>query len=342
MAFELSNFADLQREIFGPVLHVVRFRADERMQVIEQINASGYGLTMGVQSRIDTICRHMAAQAHVGNIYINRNQIGAIVGVQPFGGAGLSGTGPKAGGPLYLNRLSRPPVNVAPPAIMPDNANSGSPAAERGDFENLVARAIAAKEKFHGQVPALNLPEMLIKIPDNDLRAYLEQESLPIRQFVSAETRLPSPAGETNRYHIRGRGLVLSLIRDDEEKISSWTRAILTGNAVLQINRAGKGSDGQSSFGIFGQLIQNPDIVQVAHLPQPDDLHDILLNQPFDAVIIGRDDPDLGKIGTILARRSGAIIPILHPGDTWDRYVHEQTVTDNIAAAGGDVQLLNA
>jgi RHH-type proline utilization regulon transcriptional repressor/proline dehydrogenase/delta 1-pyrroline-5-carboxylate dehydrogenase len=103
-AFEVRDIADLQREIFGPVLHIVRWRGDPA-QVIDQINALGYGLTLGIQTRIDSRAQALAHAAHVGNVYINRNQIGAVVGVQPFGGEGLSGTGPKAGGPHYLYRF---------------------------------------------------------------------------------------------------------------------------------------------------------------------------------------------------------------------------------------------
>ncbi len=103
-AFEVARIADLQQEIFGPVLHIVRWSGDP-LDVIAQINALGYGLTIGIQTRIDSRAQALARAAHVGNVYINRNQIGAVVGVQPFGGEGLSGTGPKAGGPHYLYRF---------------------------------------------------------------------------------------------------------------------------------------------------------------------------------------------------------------------------------------------
>jgi len=103
-AFEVRAIADLEQEIFGPVLHIVRWSGDPA-SVIDQINALGYGLTLGIQTRIDSRAQALAHAAHVGNVYINRNQIGAVVGVQPFGGEGLSGTGPKAGGPHYLYRF---------------------------------------------------------------------------------------------------------------------------------------------------------------------------------------------------------------------------------------------
>lgn len=103
-AFEIGSIADMRQEIFGPVLHIVRWSGDPQ-DVITQINALGYGLTIGIQTRIDSRAQALARAAHVGNVYINRNQIGAVVGVQPFGGEGLSGTGPKAGGPHYLYRF---------------------------------------------------------------------------------------------------------------------------------------------------------------------------------------------------------------------------------------------
>jgi RHH-type proline utilization regulon transcriptional repressor/proline dehydrogenase/delta 1-pyrroline-5-carboxylate dehydrogenase len=103
-AFEVQTIGDMKQEIFGPVLHIVRWSGDPQA-VIEQINALGYGLTIGIQTRIDSRAQALARAAHVGNVYINRNQIGAVVGVQPFGGEGLSGTGPKAGGPHYLYRF---------------------------------------------------------------------------------------------------------------------------------------------------------------------------------------------------------------------------------------------
>jgi RHH-type proline utilization regulon transcriptional repressor/proline dehydrogenase/delta 1-pyrroline-5-carboxylate dehydrogenase len=104
--FELSRAEDLSEEIFGPILHVVRYRADHLERVLQSVERSGYGLTLGIHSRIDDTVDAVVARLPVGNIYVNRNMIGAVVGVQPFGGHGLSGTGPKAGGPHYLSRFA--------------------------------------------------------------------------------------------------------------------------------------------------------------------------------------------------------------------------------------------
>ncbi|MFD0740324.1 bifunctional proline dehydrogenase/L-glutamate gamma-semialdehyde dehydrogenase PutA [Lysobacter koreensis] len=105
-AYTLNSLDQLHQEIFGPVLHVVRWKADQLDAVIDAINATGYGLTLGIHSRIDETVEKIAARVKVGNCYVNRNQIGAVVGVQPFGGQNLSGTGPKAGGPHYLPRFT--------------------------------------------------------------------------------------------------------------------------------------------------------------------------------------------------------------------------------------------
>src|SRR5258706_588912 len=106
VAFEIGSIREIPGERFGPILHIVRFALDDLDRVIEEINAMGYGLTMGVHTRVDSRAEHIRARSAVGNLYVNRNMIGAVVGVQPFGGEGLSGTGPKAGGPNYLVRFT--------------------------------------------------------------------------------------------------------------------------------------------------------------------------------------------------------------------------------------------
>jgi len=104
--FELESAAQLTREEFGPILHVVRYRSTEIVEVLQAIRASHYGLTLGVQTRLESFWHEVFGQTAIGNTYVNRNMIGAVVGVQPFGGTGLSGTGPKAGGPHYLARFA--------------------------------------------------------------------------------------------------------------------------------------------------------------------------------------------------------------------------------------------
>jgi len=103
---ELDDIGRLRGEVFGPIVHVVRWQAGRLREVVDAINSTGYGLTLGVHSRIGRTVEEVRARARVGNLYVNRSMIGAVVGVQPFGGEGLSGTGPKAGGPHYLARFA--------------------------------------------------------------------------------------------------------------------------------------------------------------------------------------------------------------------------------------------
>jgi RHH-type proline utilization regulon transcriptional repressor/proline dehydrogenase/delta 1-pyrroline-5-carboxylate dehydrogenase len=120
---ELDEPGQLRREVFGPVLHVVRYRRDDLDSLIDAINASGYGLTFGVHTRLDETVVKVSERIHAGNVYVNRNVVGAVVGVQPFGGEGLSGTGPKAGGPLYLLRLlGQHPAGLPQGLSVQDNA----------------------------------------------------------------------------------------------------------------------------------------------------------------------------------------------------------------------------
>ena len=175
----VTSVADLEREVFGPVLHLATYKAADLPAVISQINATGYGLTFGLHSRIAGRAKDIANQMQVGNIYINRNQIGAAVGSQPFGGEGLSGTGPKAGGPLYLARLSR---NAAVPSDAQTTAAFASDQAGP-DQAGLDDAALADALQDAASDPAAP-PE-------------------PVD--------LPGPTGETNRLTFYARDPVLCL-----------------------------------------------------------------------------------------------------------------------------------
>jgi RHH-type proline utilization regulon transcriptional repressor/proline dehydrogenase/delta 1-pyrroline-5-carboxylate dehydrogenase len=119
---ELANARELTQEIFGPVLHVVRWRADKLGELLDDIAGNGYALTLGVESRVDATVGQITARLSHGNVYVNRNMIGAVVGTQPFGGGGLSGTGPKAGGPNYLRRFALEQVVTVNTAAAGGNA----------------------------------------------------------------------------------------------------------------------------------------------------------------------------------------------------------------------------
>ncbi|MEG9530098.1 bifunctional proline dehydrogenase/L-glutamate gamma-semialdehyde dehydrogenase PutA [Mannheimia indoligenes] len=137
---EIDHISQLKHEVFGPVLHVIRFDADKLDQVIADINSTGFGLTSGLHSRIDETVERWLAGIHAGNLYVNRNTVGAVVGVQPFGGMGLSGTGPKAGGPLYLQRL----VNRNEWTL---NGLEGSVQAVNFGLENAIRNVLSGTEQ---------------------------------------------------------------------------------------------------------------------------------------------------------------------------------------------------
>ena len=148
--FEIANAGVLKEEVFGPILHVVRYAGGHLDRVIEAINTSGYGLTLGLHSRIAAVADYVAEHARVGNLYVNRNQIGAVVGVQPFGGEGLSGTGPKAGGPNYLARFATERLRST------DITATGGNAALLG-LEEIIGR-VSTKRVTRLSLPILRRP----------------------------------------------------------------------------------------------------------------------------------------------------------------------------------------
>ena len=197
---EIGSIAELGREVFGPVLHVLRFERDGLDELVEALNATGYSLTFGVHSRIDETIDFATTRAHAGNAYVNRNIIGAVVGVQPFGGEGLSGTGPKAGGPFYLRRLMR-----EGPVPRLEGARDESVLA---DFDRLAALPEAA--------PLAGL-----------LAAFRAATPLPVT------LTLPGPVGESNQLRFRGRGEVLVLAREMSGLLTGLAAALATGNAAV-------------------------------------------------------------------------------------------------------------
>ena len=199
---EIDGVADLGREVFGPVLHVLRYRREALPGLLDALNATGYGLTGGVHSRIDSTVELVASRLAAGNIYVNRNIIGAVVGAQPFGGHALSGTGPKAGGPLYLKRL----LAAAPldwPALP-----AGVPLAPALRFADFV--------RARGE---LELGALCVKIAHAS------------RCGVSIE--LPGPVGERNLYTLEARGAVLCEASSEATMIAQIACALATGNRAL-------------------------------------------------------------------------------------------------------------
>ncbi len=341
VAYELDHFSDIDQEIFGPVLHIVRFAASEKIEMINRVNQSGFGLTLGIQSRIDNICDVMADQAHVGNIYINRNQIGAVVGVQPFGGQGLSGTGPKAGGPLYLPRLSKQRntnARISQKYVVPEDSDSQIVSK---NLSEKISRGIAAYCKLDVDFNNTDSIMFLSRVIGGRFGQLIDEELISRNRILTNDVTLSSPAGETNLYSVQGRGLAISMVRDPDTILTACARAIVTGNSFLQVDQNNSNAEIAQWFESINQAMGTENLVQWTS-SKLDDIASQLQNSSIGALIIEPNDPDITTLGVAIASRKGPILPMLTLADMHDRYVHEKTVTRNIAAAGGDVSLLNA
>jgi RHH-type proline utilization regulon transcriptional repressor/proline dehydrogenase/delta 1-pyrroline-5-carboxylate dehydrogenase len=202
---EIGSLSELKHEVFGPVLHIVRYRRADLSKVIDSINATGYGLTLGVHSRIDETIDFITARAHVGNIYVNRNIVGAVVGVQPFGGEGKSGTGPKAGGPLYLKRLQK----------------GAAPLSQHERTSNAALDALLDWARGHGH-------PQLAALAEQYMRTTLSGTALD----------LPGPTGERNRLSFTERGVVLCAAVTVDGLLNQLAAALSTGNRALVLARS--------------------------------------------------------------------------------------------------------
>jgi RHH-type proline utilization regulon transcriptional repressor/proline dehydrogenase/delta 1-pyrroline-5-carboxylate dehydrogenase len=198
---EVTKVSDLSREVFGPVLHVVRYGRGDLDRLIDSINSLGYGLTFGVHSRIDAVVNHALRKIEAGNIYVNRNMIGATVGVQPFGGSGLSGTGPKAGGPLYLRRLLSARREPAASLSLPCDPRLA---------------IYVAWLRDHGYA---ELAQHCWTLASNDQRSPAEI--------------LEGPVGEQNLYHIQPRGVIRCVAATMAGLLMQLGAVVATGNQAI-------------------------------------------------------------------------------------------------------------
>jgi RHH-type transcriptional regulator, proline utilization regulon repressor / proline dehydrogenase / delta 1-pyrroline-5-carboxylate dehydrogenase len=298
---EIDGVGDLNREVFGPVLHVLRFRRDELSLVLDELNASGYALTGGVHSRIDGTIDLAIERLSAGNVYVNRNIIGAVVGVQPFGGHGLSGTGPKAGGPLYLKRL----LASAPPAWPPMAAGkTPQPAIRLSEWLNSAGRT--ALSRRCASIAALS------------------------RLGFSIE--LAGPVGEQNLYSLRSRGTILCHASSEEAAIVQVACALSTGNRVLLGGAAAQGLYDALPRGLRAD-IGLADVDTLVSAALTDCEGQALLD--FSLAIAKRSGPIVNIFSLSAARlHAGECWPL-------DWLLNEHAVTINTTAAGGNASLMS-
>ncbi|APH53332.1 Delta-1-pyrroline-5-carboxylate dehydrogenase [Granulibacter bethesdensis] len=298
---ELGSHPIPDKEVFGPVLHVLKFHRDHLSDVIARINATGYALTFGIHSRIQETVDQACMKSAAGNIYVNRSMIGAVVGVQPFGGHGLSGTGPKAGGPLYLSRL----VAHAPPLPPP------------------VKQFLIAKEE--NAVPVLmKIWQAWIK------RQGIEPSPFPILRY-DRDMVLPGPVGEQNIYRLSPRSSLLCIASDLEGISYQIQLALAAGVKRIAVSIP---ADSTSVFNTLPDALRSTVVVAS---PDQEDRADTVLFEGDDVALIAlqtRLAHQSGKIVPVYRiRRHGRDIPL-------PALVTECTISINTAAAGGNAALM--
>ncbi|MBZ9965535.1 bifunctional proline dehydrogenase/L-glutamate gamma-semialdehyde dehydrogenase PutA [Mesorhizobium sp. BR1-1-2] len=312
--FRVKGIEEMEREVFGPVLHVASFDADEIDAVIAAINRKGYGLTFGLHTRIEGRVQHFVDGIHAGNIYVNRNQIGAVVGSQPFGGEGLSGTGPKAGGPHYLRRFRKGP-------------EAGTPLA---DGHKVTATELAD-----------NLPDPALggwsTRPDRVaiLRKHLRGKGAAAIGAAAGidfgQVDLPGPTGEANTLSLAPRGRVLCLGPDGDTLLAQTIQALAAGNAVLAV---APGAPAALSA-LTGKGLP---LAAIDGRPDPVEARSLRVD-----VVAFSGMPEAARIvRKVIAERSGPIVPLVSEVLNPAAYVHERAVCVDTTAAGGNASLLAA
>jgi RHH-type proline utilization regulon transcriptional repressor/proline dehydrogenase/delta 1-pyrroline-5-carboxylate dehydrogenase len=310
---EIGEVGDVEREVFGPVLHVVRYPRASLDKLIDDINGTGYGLTFGVHSRIDETIERMIERIRVGNMYVNRNVIGAVVGVQPFGGEGLSGTGPKAGGPLYLKRL----LAVCPP-VRPQDMTADEEA-----LKPLQAYAKWLQSKGETEAAAAC----------GQMRGV---------SALGATAVLPGPTGERDTYALEPRGPVLCLPATPLGARIQLGACLATGNRALFVD-AGDAADVARALvsSLPSELAQQAALVSDSTIESQAELGGVLYEGDGDGLL---------ALSQRLAARTGPIVlpqglgcDELAQGRFYnlDRLLAERSVSVNTAAAGGNASLMS-
>jgi RHH-type proline utilization regulon transcriptional repressor/proline dehydrogenase/delta 1-pyrroline-5-carboxylate dehydrogenase len=358
--FEIDNINVLEREVFGPCVHLIRFKGKHIDKVIEQINSTGFGLTMGIHSRIEERANELARLSRAGNVYINRNMIGAIVGVQPFGGRGLSGTGPKAGGPNYLPRLMK---EIATPkeesqvdkfeddkAIVSDNkavAEANTLMKDAGNIENQWRlTALNDRVSFVRQLLAkIANVEIVEELADdlNKTLASARTQLIAIERRLKLPTVLPGPTGESNTLHLEPRG-ILVCFADKDVTFEYWALSIVTalatGNTVISVvsdlfyEEACAFRDKLDSTGAPKYAFQ---VAKLRHLEA------LLMHEDLAGVVVDSSTDRSAYISAKLAERQGAILPVItaeYNDNLIQRMVTEKTISIDTTASGGNTSLM--
>ncbi len=332
--YRLQGIDELEREIFGPVLHVVTFEAKNLNDLVDTINSRGYGLTMGVHTRVDNRVQDICDRARVGNIYVNRNQIGAVVGVQPFGGEGLSGTGPKAGGPHYLARFTE-----GPGGERRAEASGPAPAKAVGALAHVASTSLAAQREWDGTPGRRAILEQAAEACSPVVREAVRGATACLPDAPTEAIDLPGPTGESNRLSIHGRGVFLCLGAgiDGNRVLMQAALALLLGNgAVVVVDEEVRRdaellSDALTDAGAPGGLLG---IVSAAPPKAIASAHSLA------GVILERSGDYHRAVRIALASRDGAILPLIDDPSDWRPMLIERALCIDTTASGGNAALL--
>jgi len=358
--YEINDISVLKQEVFGPCVHVVRFKGNEIESVIDNINGTGFGLTMGIHTRIEHRAFELAKLSRAGNVYINRNMIGAIVGVQPFGGRGLSGTGPKAGGPNYLTRLV---IEKATPDAEQFNLLPSQVEALDGD-EQSDKESILFMDKANAAEKAWRLTELntriscvrqlLAKIAHvgivddlaDDLNRTLtsaRSQLIDIEKRLKKPTFLPGPTGESNILYLENRGNIICFA-DATVSFHFWVLSIVTslatGNTVISVVSDLYYDEAIAFRDKFLSTGADEGVFQVARLRH---LSTMLSHPALAGVVVDSHCDRKHYISEKLAERQGAILPVIS-SEYFDsliqRLLTEKTISIDTTASGGNTSLM--
>jgi RHH-type proline utilization regulon transcriptional repressor/proline dehydrogenase/delta 1-pyrroline-5-carboxylate dehydrogenase len=355
----IENIAVLKREVFGPCVHIVKFKAQDIEKTMAQINGTGFGLTMGIHTRIEMRALELIKLSRAGNVYVNRNMIGAIVGVQPFGGRGLSGTGPKAGGPHYLPRLmleKATPRLVIPRDSETDKALASDPdsrqqasvimqnaiKSEDGWRLSELNTRISAVRQLLASIATVDIVEEFAEDLNSTLAAARSQ-LINVEKRLKKPTLLPGPTGESNILYLESRG-VLVCFADKDVIFEYWTLSIVTalatGNVVISVVSEVFYAEALEFRQQFIATGAPAGVFQIAKLQH---LEALLSEEALAGVVIDSKSARSTYIMQKLAERSGSILPVItaeYNDHLIQRLLSEKTVSTDTTASGGNTSLM--
>ena len=320
--FKVKGIEEMDREIFGPVLHVATFKANELDKVIAAVNRKGFGLTFGLHTRIEGRVQHLVDGIHAGNIYVNRNQIGAIVGSQPFGGEGLSGTGPKAGGPHYLRRFRKQSTSGS----VAGQATAHRPSAGGRSPPRRLLITSRTPPRATGRCGRTASPSCA-----SICAARARRPSPRPPRSISAPVDLPGPTGEANTLTLHPRGTALCLGPDADTLLAQAVQALAAGCGVLAV-APGANAALNALTGKGLPIAALDGSLDAGHLSK----------LAVDVVAFAGASEEMRAVRAALAERGGPIVPLVTEPIYPAAYAHERAVCVDTTAAGGNASLLAA